>query len=444
MPFRKRSSSDDRNYRPYWYVQLRLPAFGDTGTLSTRTSSKRKAERYEDLLRWLDDNEHWEILEGLRPEGRGQSGKVTLPEVYRARRENRIREMKRKLTDPLLKDAIAAAGKNISYNNHLVGLRHVLALAPEKARLSWATKPRHINGMIAQLRAKGLEDNSIRNSVWGGLSKLFQHHYGKSHAADILAEAERPSRDDRRDVHLTPQDIYDLISKCEWEMRMYLVLLLSLGIDKGPTLRLRVRDVDLDRWTIYIRDTKNENRPRTIDCPPAAVLALQLLCEGKNQNDRIIELSRGQVNYRWRLAREACEMEGVREKDLRHTFAVHYLHGGGNVAALQHRLGHKRGTQSLDYARHEAKGVADMQAAAEKMGLRLPDELREQLPDRSVKKQTEHEIPAWWYEPEKGPQGPSRYQKRGTAGWSREKHAEWMREYRKRRGREDDDSATGS
>ena len=63
--------------------------------------------------------------------------------------------------------------------------------------------------------------------------------------------------------------------------------------------------------------------------------ALKTLLEGRSPEERAFRLSKGQLDYRWRKARKAAGLtpengydDGVRLKDLRHTFAAHYLRGG--------------------------------------------------------------------------------------------------------------------
>lgn len=442
MPFRKKKNGE---YLPYWYISITLPASGPTGTLSTRARSKRVAQQMEAMLRRLDEQGYYEIIDALKPLGRGRSGRVTLPQVMKAWRRKRIDILQERLEDPPLREAIKEAAASITYENHRLGLRHLMTLAPEKARLSWVVDPGNINKAVADMRARGYADNTIRNGLWNGISQLLQFHLGRSRAREVMMEARRPSSDDRRDIHLSPEELHEVMSHCEWEMRMFVLIVAGLGIDLSPALRTRVRDVDFERWTLYVDDRKNAARKRTIDCPAAIMYALRVLSDGKGPDERIFELTSGQITHRWAAARTKAQLTkssgyhaDVRIKDLRHTFSVHYLKSGGNVAGLQHRMGHVRGTQSLDYARHETRGIDDMEAAAEAMGLRLPAHLRAELPARAVSPEQQHEIPAWWFDPGAGEPGPRRYQKRGTAGWSGEDRTdtnrEYMRELRRRTG----------
>lgn len=167
-----------------------------------------------------------------------------------------------------------------------------------------------------------------------------------------------------------------------------------------------------------------------------AVVALDGAGHSRPAAERVLALTRGQINYRWRLARAAAgltEAAGfradVRIKDLRHTFAVHYLKGGGNLAGLMGRMGHTRGVQSLAYAKHERRGTGDMEETARALGLHLPARLRDELatlaPRPDEVERAAPELPAWWFDRHALPrtdegelQQATRYAERGTAGWA--------------------------
>jgi integrase len=314
-------------------------------------------------------------------------------------------------------------------------------MAPPSARLSWLTTPANVNGIMRAMVAEGYAPRTVQNSAWGALSKLLQHHYGKARTAAVLTECSCPTANDARDVWLTPAECHRVVSACEWEMRMALVLMASVGIDVKPLLALRVRDFDATTWGLWVPDTKNTSRKRLIHVHPVGAYVLALLARGDTSEARsggtpLIALTRGQMNHRWRLAREAAGLtratgfrDDVRVKDLRHTFAVHYLQGGGNLAGLMNRMGHTRGTQSLAYAKHEHRGMSDMEAAAAALGLRLPERLAAELeaiaPAPAPKTEDAVAMPAWWFDPtapaisEAGEMRVVKtYSERGTAGFA--------------------------
>ena len=416
MPFKASNSSK-------YKVEIVLPGYGKTSRLSTKSERKATAEKMEQALRHIWEDGYYELVEALEPEGPGQGGKIDLPTLYHAWRRDALDELARRVNDPLLKEAVKTFAQTLDYENHRLGARHFLRITVEpsgpllagtEARVSWVYEPSHIDRCVRHMiQAEGYKPNTVKNGLWGFLSKFLQDRLGTPDARAILREAERPSEDDRRDVVLSPEALHRVISASEWEVRMFLILKASTGIDKTPILRIRGRDVDEENWSLFVRDNKTRERSARIDLPPVAMYALQMLLKGRGPEERAFRLSKGQLDYRWRKARKAAGLtpengyeDGVRLKDLRHTFAAHYLRGGGNIAGLMGRLRHSREEQSLMYGRHDTNGHSDMQSAAEAMGLELPDRLEEDLSEPESEGQSDWEIPEWWFDRSEPPRLP--------------------------------------
>ena len=416
MPFKASNS-------PYYKVEIVLPGYGKTPRLSTKTDRKSVADKMEQALRYVWQDGYYELIEALEPEGQGRGGRIDLPTLYHAWRRDKLDEISRRVNDPLLKDAVKSFAGTLDYNNHRLGARHLLRLtvdpsgpllAGTEARVSWLYEPSHIDRCVRyMIDDEGYKPNTVKNGLWGFLSKFLQNRLGTPDARAILGEADRPSEDDRRDVVLSPKALHRVISASEWEVRMFLLIKASTGIDKTPILRIRGRDVDEENWSLFVRDTKTRERSARIDLPSVAMYALKTLLEGRGPEERAFRLSKGQLDYRWRKARKAAGLtpengydDGVRLKDLRHTFAAHYLRGGGNIAGLMGRLRHSREEQSLMYGRHETNGHSDMQSAAEEMGLELPGRLKEDLSEPESEDRADWEIPEWWFDPSEPPRLP--------------------------------------
>ncbi|MCS3676326.1 integrase [Salinibacter ruber] len=416
MPFKASNSSK-------YKVEIVLPGYGKTSRLSTKSKRKATAEKMEKALRLIWEDGFYELVEALEPEGPGKGGKIDLPTLYHAWRRDELDELARRVNDPLLKEAVKTFAQTLDYENHRLGARHFLRITVEpsgpllagtEARVSWVYEPSHIDRCVRHMiQAEGYKPNTVKNGLWGFLSKFLQDRLGTPDARAILREAERPSEDDRRDVVLSPEALHRVISASEWEVRMFLILKASTGIDKTPILRIRGRDVDEENWSLFVRDNKTRERSARIDLPPVAMYALQMLLKDRRPEERAFRLSKGQLDYRWRKTRKAAGLtpengyeDGVRLKDLRHTFAAHYLRGGGNIAGLMGRLRHSREEQSLMYGRHETNGHSDMESAAEAMGLELPDRLKEDLSEPESEGRSDWQIPEWWFDRSEPPRLP--------------------------------------
>ena len=414
------------------------------------------ATQMESCLIHVAERGHHQLLEALKPQSAGRGGRIDLPALYHAWRRNDLRGLRQRLNDPRLRKAVADYKEQVTYGPTERGLRHLIrlaimpngpCLAGKGARLSWLHEPANIDKLTSAMIAEDYKENTVQISLWTAISKLLQQHLSKHEVKKIMGEARRPKADDRRDVVLSAHDLHRVISASEWEVRMFLLLKASTGIDKSPLLRIRRRDVDFKERTLYVRDTKTKKRRATIDLPSVAILCLQLLLKGKRGDKKAFDLTKGQIDYRWRKARKRAGLtredgfeSGVRLKDLRHTFAAHYVKAGGNIAGLMDRLRHEREHQSLMYARYESKGTEDMDSTADAMGLTVPRKLEDELlSPEETEASKEHEMPTWWFkrsEPgrlrkESGTVRrfgeTKQYTERGAAGWADDPEAYYHR-----------------
>lgn len=166
-------------------------------------------------------------------------------------------------------------------------------------------------------------------------------------------------------------------------------LLYGGGLRLMECLRLRVKDVDFERQTLTLRDTKS-NRDRVTCLPDAVIPALKLhLAKVKAQHDEDLANGRGEVELPNALAvkyprapyecgwqyvfpaagfskdprsgrirrhhifetsiqkaiKKAARAAGIHKPvgphTLRHSFATHLLEGGTDIRTIQELLGHK-------------------------------------------------------------------------------------------------------
>ncbi len=220
----------------------------------------------EDLLEQLADLEYFDLLDALKPQRRGETGLVDLKTLLTAARRQRLLELRQRIfvgvpdaspEDCPLEEVIRSFSGICNSKNGKLGLRHLLhltvdptgpRLAPGDARLGWLMIPKNIDQLIAHLR-KSHKENSIKNSLWTGISKLLQYYVGEERARGILRQADRPHEKDAREISTTALELHRLINSMEFEMRMFTILA-AFGIDKSPILKLRVRDFDRLTWKL--------------------------------------------------------------------------------------------------------------------------------------------------------------------------------------------------
>lgn len=104
-------------------------------------------------------------------------------------------------------------------------------------------------------------------------------------------------------------------------------------------------------------DTKN-GQPRIVPVHPKAASAA-----------RVSPTPRSQIDYWWRKARAAVDLEHVTLHDLRHAAATEMVNAGIDLATVGAVLGHKSHASTMRYSHHGLKRLAE---AVGKIGRRVP------------------------------------------------------------------------
>lgn len=76
-------------------------------------------------------------------------------------------------------------------------------------------------------------------------------------------------------------------------------------------------------------------------------------------SDPLVPFTNDEIRSRWEAVREKIKRPDVRWKDLRGTFATHYLSAGGDPRNLQYVLGHSGMAMTLRYLRRVPAGNRD-------------------------------------------------------------------------------------
>jgi len=195
--------------------------------------------------------------------------------------------------------------------------------------------------------------SSYKHLVYG-LRKLYQL-FGKDELVLSLPKIDRPNK---LPVVLSSEEIKQLL-KAPVLIREKIMfgLTYDTGIRISELVSLQLRDIDLDRLVVHIRQPKNK-RDRYVPMSTHAARGIKKhltintpkVYLFENLNRPGMPISKTRVRF---LLKEALKMTGIKKPvsvhTLRHTYATHQLESGQNIMVLKELLGHSNIQTTLIY-----------------------------------------------------------------------------------------------
>lgn len=184
-----------------------------------------------------------------------------------------------------------------------------------------------------------------------------------------MRKISKPQEGEGRNRFLSPSEKDRLLQECRnsRNLNLYPMVALSIltGIRFGELARLRWGDIDLDRNSITLQQTKNGER-RVI---PLASEAKEILkgCPsyGAHLEDKIFKAPTSpngskliSVREAFAKALERASIDNFRWHDLRHTAASYMAMSGATQGELMAILGHKTPAMTRRYAHYSQKHLA--------------------------------------------------------------------------------------
>lgn len=340
----------------------KLPGYGDSGVISTRSTSKKYARDMERALeevaqRALNDATYIGLLDAIC-----KHRSVTLADLLKAKNTNTLESLKRSLNNPLLKDVVKAyeAAEKIDRTVGM-GLRMLLDYTSAQTRMGELTG-KSITDLCLRAEQNGRKRNSVHRMLHRAISKLLRFQLGNAERNRIFAEVNYSKEDDTREVHLTPEEINRLLQACETidchELAVVIRMALQTSADRGVLLAgksatketrgLLVRDVtvfkdnksNLYSGEVFLQDTKTVNRSRSVPLTDSLCREMLLLCKNKAPDDPVFSIAYQALDYLWKRVRKKSGLKHVRFKDLRAQTAIYGEEAGVPQTVLQQVMGH--------------------------------------------------------------------------------------------------------
>ena len=140
------------------------------------------------------------------------------------------------------------------------------------------------------------------------------------------------------------------------KQRIVLSLIYSAGLRGQEVINLKISDVDFERQTIHIRQSKYK-KDRIVPLSPTMAIGLKKYLKAENPHTWLFNGKDPSGKYSVRglswVMREALKKTSITKQvnlhSLRHAYATHLLEDGLNIVTLQKLLGHADITNTMLY-----------------------------------------------------------------------------------------------
>jgi integrase/recombinase XerD len=164
-------------------------------------------------------------------------------------------------------------------------------------------------------------------------------------------------RDTKLPVILNRKELKELFSVPKLlKQRIVLALIYSAGLRGKEVINLKISDIDFERMTIHIRQTKYK-KDRIVPLSPTMAKGLQKYLKAENPHIWLFNGKQPDSQYSMRglswVMRENLKRTSISKEvnlhSLRHTYATHLLEEGLNIVTLKDLLGHVDITTTMIY-----------------------------------------------------------------------------------------------
>jgi site-specific recombinase XerD len=212
----------------------------------------------------------------------------------------------------------------------------------------------HINEYLVALARdpRSPSRSSFKHMVYG--LRYYYRLLGMNNQAIALPCLKR---DTKLPVILNRSELKELFAAPQLlKQRIVLSLIYSAGLRGQEVINLKISDVDFERMTIHIRQSKYK-KDRIVPLSPTMAIGLKRYLRAENPHVWLFNGKQPASKYSMRglswVMRENLKKTSITKPvnlhSLRHTYATHLLEEGINIVTLKDLLGHAEITTTMIY-----------------------------------------------------------------------------------------------
>lgn len=214
--------------------------------------------------------------------------------------------------------------------------------------------------------------HSYVNQSLSSIKFFFKYILNKD---NLLYELPRPKKENKLPEVLNNEEVLAIFNKISnYKHKAILYLVYSSGLRVGEVVRLKVKDIDVERMMIHVRQGKGRNDRYTI-LSEVTLKTLRKyaniqkpsdwLFPGGKEGSFLTERSVQKVFSK--ACKDAKIKKSVSVHTLRHSFATHLLEGGTDLRYIQELLGHKSTKTTEIYTHVSNKSIRNIQSPLDRL-----------------------------------------------------------------------------
>ncbi len=250
-----------------------------------------------------------------------------------------------------LEQQVNLRGQSTStFNNYI---RRIAAISLHFKKLPHHIEEEQINEYLVALALdpKSPSRSSFKHMVYG-----LRYYYRLLGLNDKAIALPSLKGDTKLPIILNRSELKELFKTPKLlKHRVVLSLIYSAGLRGREVINLKIGDIDFERATIHIRQSKYK-KDRIVPLSPSLAKGLQKYLQAEHPHIWFFNgKQRGQYSNRglsW-IMRETLKKTGIKKQvslhSLRHSYATHLLEEGLNIVTLKDLLGHANITTTMIY-----------------------------------------------------------------------------------------------
>ena len=322
----------DQRTQHSWRARVRIPGFAQkTRTFDSEAEARAWAARIERELR---------------------AGRDTIPNVR---------------VEPTLDEALERyereiTGEKKGHEQERRRIRQWRRRELAKLKLSALTSQHFVAFRNERLKA-GLKRSTVRLdlSLISHLYTIARKDWGMPYLTNPIADVRQPKADKWRNRRLSAEESERFEQALLTCYNRVIPIIVRFAVEtaarKGELLLLLWRDVDLQRRTMLLRDTKN-GEDRTVPLTERAVELLKQLPREK-EDEPVFPTTSHAITAAWRRIRSRAKITNFRFHDLRHEATSRLFERGLTVMEVQRITGHKTLAMLLRYTQMKVDHIVD-------------------------------------------------------------------------------------